>query len=339
VVIGNPPYGATLGANDKKYFQTNYETAKTIKGLQKGSLDTFSLFIDKGFNLQQINGILNYIVPMSVISSDAMTALHNVLLANCEKIKIASFSERPKQPFSNACQATAILFFQKTNTPCNSLLSTKKNRWNENITLEELIKNLQFIDNLENRLFGRFPKVSNGIEHNILNKLFSEDNKAVADLIKDKGEKIYYRMAGGRYFKVITNYTTNSSAEKSICISSKYSKCVGLFMSSTLFWWYVQVYADDHNLKSYEIENFRIPTTKLNDKIISEIEKLYDKYLTDIEQNARINSKGTKEYKIRKSKHLIDKIDDLICPLYGLTQEETDFIKNYEIEFRLSGEE
>jgi len=32
---------------------------------------------------------------------------------------------------------------------------------------------------------------------------------------------------------------------------------------------------------------------------------------------------------------LIDRINDLICPLYGLTSEETDFIKNYEIEFRL----
>lgn len=31
-------------------------------------------------------------------------------------------------------------------------------------------------------------------------------------------------------------------------------------------------------------------------------------------------------------------LDDLICPLYGLSKEETDFIKNYEIEFRLDDE-
>ena len=73
--------------------------------------------------------------------------------------------------------------------------------------------------------------------------------------------------------------------------------------------------------------------------------KLYGVYLTDIERNA--NTRHTtkessykidsfKEYKIGKSKSIIDKIDDLICPLYGLTQKETDFIKNYEIEFRLS---
>ena len=45
-----------------------------------------------------------------------------------------------------------------------------------------------------------------------------------------------------------------------------------------------------------------------------------------------------KEYKIVRSKTIIDEIDDYICPLYGLTEEETDFIKNYELEFRLAGE-
>jgi hypothetical protein len=49
---------------------------------------------------------------------------------------------------------------------------------------------------------------------------------------------------------------------------------------------------------------------------------------------ANINS--FKEYKIGKSKKLIDKIDDVICPLYGLNEEESNFIKNYEIEYRLS---
>ena len=46
-----------------------------------------------------------------------------------------------------------------------------------------------------------------------------------------------------------------------------------------------------------------------------------------------------KEYKIVHSKAIIDEIDDYICPLYGLTPEETDFVKNYELEFRLAGDQ
>ena len=30
---------------------------------------------------------------------------------------------------------------------------------------------------------------------------------------------------------------------------------------------------------------------------------------------------------------IIEEIDDIICPLYGLDDEEINFIKNYEIEF------
>lgn len=82
-------------------------------------------------------------------------------------------------------------------------------------------------------------------------------------------------------------------------------------------------------------------------EILSVFNKLYSRYLEDIETkaNRRIasgdssyNVDSFKEYKIVRSKAIIDEIDDYICPLYGLTQEETDFIKNYELEFRLAGE-
>ena len=77
------------------------------------------------------------------------------------------------------------------------------------------------------------------------------------------------------------------------------------------------------------------------------LHKLYTRYLSDIEAKANIrttsgkstyNVDSFKEYKIVRSKTIIDEIDDYICPLYGLTEEETDFIKNYELEFRLAGE-
>ena len=97
------------------------------------------------------------------------------------------------------------------------------------------------------------------------------------------------------------------------------------------------------DLKQYEIVSFGIPKLNFDDKIISEIGELYESYLLDIERNVQVrqteryaNIDTFKEYKIGKSKHLIDRLDDIICPLYGLTPEETDFVKNYEIEFRLS---
>lgn len=90
------------------------------------------------------------------------------------------------------------------------------------------------------------------------------------------------------------------------------------------------------------------PIPPLSNETIEKLDELYKEYLADIEANAnkRLTSGDStykvdsyKEYKIGKSKAIIDKIDDLICPLYGLSAEETNFIENYEIEFRLSGED
>ena len=89
-------------------------------------------------------------------------------------------------------------------------------------------------------------------------------------------------------------------------------------------------------MRTSEIENFPIPYNDFNDKKIEQISKLYNIYLADLKKNAKKTVTGLNVFVARKSKHIIDQIDDLICPLYGLTQEETDFIKNYEIVFRLS---
>lgn len=44
------------------------------------------------------------------------------------------------------------------------------------------------------------------------------------------------------------------------------------------------------------------------------------------------------EYKISKSKLIIDKIDILLAKYYGFTEEELDFIINYDIKYRMGDE-
>ena len=120
-----------------------------------------------------------------------------------------------------------------------------------------------------------------------------------------------YRTSGGRYFKVVTNSPTGSSKEKPIILDKKYANALGCILSSNLSFWFYQIYSNNLDWKGCEIENTPIPP---------------------------LADDSFKEYKIGKSKAIIDKIDDLICPLYGLSSEETEFIKNYELEFRISGE-
>ena len=344
IVIGNPPYGAKYDNQTKRYYKNTYVTANSIRGLQKGSLDTYTLFIELGYNLLRKNGSFAYIVPISLTSSDSLTGVHRLLMGNCDTIYISSYAVRPKPVFENAVVNTSILLFKKTETPCQYLFSTKMHRRGNEFELQRLIDNLQFVDVKGQTLYGRIPKIGSEIEKTILNKLFNYTK--LGSLIRTSGSPIIYRFAGGRYFKVVTNYSTGSSAERTIYFAnSKIADAVGCILSSSLSFWFYQIFSDNLNWKTYEIENFTVPQLSAED--IDYLDKLYSRYLSDIEAKANIritsgestyNVDSFKEYKIVRSKAIIDEIDDYICPLYGLTQEETDFIKNYELEFRLAGE-
>ena len=344
IVIGNPPYGAKYDNQTKRYYKNTYVTANSIRGLQKGALDTYTLFIELGYNLLRKNGSFAYIVPISLTSSDSLTGVHRLLMGNCDTIYISSYAVRPKPVFENAVVNTSILLFKKTETPCQYIFSTKMHRRGNEFELQRLIDNLQFVDVKGQTLYGRIPKIGSEIEKTILNKLFNYTK--LGSLIKTSGSPIIYRFAGGRYFKVVTNYSTGSSAERTIYFAnSKIADAVGCILSSSLSFWFYQIFSDNLNWKTYEIENFTVPQLSAED--IDYLDKLYSRYLSDIEAKANIritsgestyNVDSFKEYKIVRSKAIIDEIDDYICPLYGLTQEETDFIKNYELEFRLAGE-
>ena len=78
-------------------------------------------------------------------------------------------------------------------------------------------------------------------------------------------------------------------------------------------------------------------------KTLEKIEAAYLRYLNEIEANvnlknaaeeSRYSVRQFKEYKIAKSKKLIDEMDDLVGPLYGLNMKEVEYIKRYEEKFR-----
>ena len=301
------------------------------------------MFIELGYNLLRKDGSFAYIVPISLTSSDSLTGVHRILMGNCNTGYISSYAVRPKPVFENAVVNTSILLFQKTKTPCQHLFSTKMHRRGNGFDLQKLIENLQFVEVNEFTMFGRIPKIGTSIEKNILAKVFKQHR--LQTFLDTKGKPIYYRTTGGRYFKVVTNYPTGSTKEKPLFFEKKLTNAIGCVLSSSLAFWFYQIYSNNLDWKTYEIENFTIP--QLSPDNVESLEKLYSRYLIDIEANANIRStsgestynvESFKEYKIVRSKAIIDEIDDYLCPLYGLTREEIDFIKNYELEFRLAGE-
>ena len=97
------------------------------------------------------------------------------------------------------------------------------------------------------------------------------------------------------------------------------------------------------NLKDYTIFAFRFNTKSLDEE--QKLEKLGRKYIQSLEDNAiskEISAKHgvvvQKQYYVRKSKTIIDEIDKLLASHYGFTEEELDFIINYDIKYRMGDE-
>jgi type I restriction-modification system DNA methylase subunit len=345
IIVGNPPYGAKISAADKKVVKKSYLCTKTITGKQKGSTDTFALFIEKSFNLCNKGGIVNLIVSLSVTSSDSMTALHNLLEKNCRVIRVSSYSDHPKKIFGAVSFSMAIVSLQKTFTPIEEIFTSKLMRRTEKNTLAKIMKSLTFVESSEFRLPGRYPKIGDSIQRSILSKIFYAPKRLI-DFKDNDGEPFYYRTSGGRYFKVVTDYPTGSSQENSFYVTKRFTKVIGAILSTSLFWFYVQVYCDDHHVRKFDLESFPLFKLKsLTPAQIEQTEKLYEEYLIDIEKNSRSNfaegsvyqQSGAKIYKLVKSKHLADKLDDIIDLHYGLSVAEIEYLKNFELEIRMSG--
>ncbi len=342
VVIGNPPYGAKISSKEKKLYQRLFGCTKTIKGKQKGSTDTFSLFIEKGLNLLKNHGAIeSYIVPMSVTSSDAMTALHNIIEDKCDVIRVSSYSNRPKQIFDSACVRTSIIMMKKSGKPLKELYTTRLIRRSETNTIDDIIQNLEFVNSIDLKTPGRYPKIGSEIEKQILEKMFSSGVKLEDYSDESSKDCFYYRAAGGRYFNVITPYPTGSTQELPYYVKAHYGKIIGAILSTSLFWFYQQAYTDGLHIKQSEINSFPLPNLdEAPKKVIDSFIEAYDDYLDDIESNVIIHETSSynvstfKEYKIGKSKAKIDILDDFAGKIYNLNDDEINYVKNFELAVR-----
>lgn len=87
VVIGNPPYGAVLDNNDKKYFNENCGTSEY-------QLDTYILFLDKAYLLLKEKGNLGFITPNTWLTNINMRTFREKIV-NFQTIeKIVNYSSK-----------------------------------------------------------------------------------------------------------------------------------------------------------------------------------------------------------------------------------------------------
>ena len=67
---------------------------------QKGSMDTYTMFIELAYNILRKNGCMSMIVPISLTSSDSLQGVHRILKEKCDDVHISSYAVRPQPVFN-----------------------------------------------------------------------------------------------------------------------------------------------------------------------------------------------------------------------------------------------
>ena len=335
VIIGNPPY-VQYSKVKKDY---------TIKGYETESCrNLYAFTIERSLGLLKSIGMCGMIIPISAFSNRSMAGLQKHV-KKYPVLHISNFHQRPAQLFEGVLQRLSIFLIKNSKNQKGKNYTTSVIRWYTEAR-DKLFYNLFFSSATQSNQ-QHILKIGNDIENSILDRYRNHKEIRRYRLPTSRTMKnfIAYRTAGGGYWWTFLNseFQTQSLSNKVAYFAEPYDARVFMAaLNSSLFWWYYFLSYDLFNLKDYMIFSFQFnyPTDKsLERDLIYLAEQLQKELLGNavqylIESQTR-GSSYTFRYQNYKSKPTIDEIDRVLAQHYGFTDEELDFIINYDIKYRM----
>ncbi len=343
VIVGNPPY-VEYSKIKKDYLIKNYVTETC------GNLYAFVL--ECATKILKNNGKLSVIIPLASFSTKRMSPLQKLYTKNGKYLYISNYeaTSHPTVLFVGVNVQLSIIFWHKE---LNNEVKTYSTSYRRCYSSErsELFENITFTSPIV--INGYITRLSNPIENSILSKLFS---KSKIGNFFGTNHPVYYRNMGNFYFKIafdnIPKYYKDGELQMSSTVSilhtsTELEKYIFIaVINSTLFYYYWILFSDCYHLSKVDVSSFPLDLLEFSATKKKEISNLASSYLKSLEANAvwQIENKkdGTvkryRRYFPQNCKPISDKIDTVLAEHYNFTNEELDFILNYDIKYRIGKE-
>jgi methylase of polypeptide subunit release factors len=340
VIIGNPPY-VEYSKVRKNYTLNNYRVQEC------GNL--FGFVCERARRIISEKGYFSLIVPISVICTQRMECIQK-LSFNSKEVWLSNYAERPSKLFTGA-EVLLTIFIVSPKKNSESIYTTSFIKWK----CEErpiLFEKLFYSENSLQSKDYVIPKIGYKIETDLL-KIKKGERILAFDLQREGQHKIFYRIGGGRYWKVFTDFSPNfilngvktiSSRENYLFFKSETNKkAIISILSSSLFYWYFILTTNCRDLNPSDLKGFPFSIADLKPENLKMLSKLCDELMVDYKKNSQLKEKVSaktgnityQEFYPRLSKPIIDEIDKVLAEHYGFTDEELDFIINYDIKYRM----
>ena len=350
VIIGNPPYVESRSISTYK-----------IRGYDTESCgDLYAYTLERAMYLSIVDGWFGFIVPLSCFSVKGFLPLQQRYLESSDPIFVSNWSgdAHPGKLFDGVDKRLEIVVGHHRKAPNSfaSVHSSKYLKWysEERPSLFSLYPNYRAIPNLSKLRFSdsSLPKVHSALETTILAKLRNCPHRLTSLTSRIGKYRLYYTRKVSfflQFLDFVPEVRDNDgelrppSELKILTFNDEQSRnvCLGC-LSTSLFYWFNIINSDCRNLNKREIELFPVPNG-LPTKGLQNLTQLLDTLMQSYNDNSslktvRYKSKGkvtVQYFNFRPSKPIIDEIERLFAPYYGLTDEELDFIINYDIKYRM----
>ncbi len=344
VIIGNPPY--VEYSKIRKTYQ-----AKSLSTERCGNL--YALCTERSLDILRMGGRFGFIVQAPIVSTQRMAPLRILIRERSDFDAYATFDDRPSKLFDGMDHCRVCILLARTGASGHESLTatTRYHKWykQESRSLLDLLQYKLLVGSLPGAVV---PKLRSGVDSRIYNKVLSQPTTlgSIISAIPTKN-RIYYKITGvGHWFTFTTSpprfwrdgVEGPSTRESSVCFSNGLARNTAFCcLWSTLHYWLYQARTNCRDFNPSDLESMPIPRSvaegiakfqHIAQRITDQLERTSDVATATYNVGGRVRYQ---RFNPKAAKPIIDEIDYVLAEHYGFTDEELDFIINYDIKYRM----
>jgi hypothetical protein len=334
IIVGNPPYGDILG-DAGKVFTENYKTG--------GINEVSAQFVERQLQLLEEGGYFGNVTTLRLVYQSSLEEFHEILRNNLSPAYVACFGFRPSRIFENAHVRVAIITGEKGDADndihtSDLVLFNEENRQQR---LENIVYGSARGLYLRDRIDGDgntgpvLPKVGDSTKRNILTSIKDASDTVFRDRYlreePDGNSYIIYKRRGVLYWiNPMLEELYSSTLVDPLWYERELDRDVSfLILNSSLYILYWYTYGNQHTHEWLQMSAFPYPEEERIEKYSEEIHELKNILWKRMKGTFSKSRDNRGDFFMGELRPIIDDVDELMGKLYNLSDEETDYAKNY----------
>jgi len=342
VIIGNPPY-VEYSKVRAAYRVNGYKTERS------GNLYPF--VIERSVMTSSGISRIGMIVPLGGFATARMDSYQEFLRKEFALLHLSHFSgdAHPSVMFEGVKYRLSIILGKRRSLSSSAIYTTCYRRWYAD-ERGILFQTIAYERSICQRAYLRFGRIGDSMGDSIIKKITSRHQVFASYTSKRNKHEIHYHRSPVFWIRAMDfepyfNSATRSRSDdhlKTIRFNSDHvATALGSIINSTIFYFWFHAQGNCRDITATDIEQF--PLGDLNGQTVRNMSDVFRRLMDDLRRNSKrrvynYRTSGRVEYDEfypRLSKPIIDEIDRVLAEHYGFTDEELDFIINYDIKYRM----